>query len=212
MGNQHAIGQWWNPVTSSAGRLKDQASPPALEVMSEEQLDQLAPGLTEAERERGMLTLSHPINLPPGLLTQVALQIKALEPRKGLTLEELFPRAYQLLCEEQKFLFGSEERELAFIETHGRRWRAGEGFDYSKVPPIAELKFDPANLEASCNLLRSWFEGIKLARWNKTLAEHVMECHKAIHRAQEARKELLRAQGEPGCLRSRKTELQGICA
>jgi hypothetical protein len=142
-----------------------------------------------------VIRLSHPIKLPAGLLSQTALQLKALEPRKDL-IGELFPRAYQLLCEEKNFLFGSEVRELAFIETHGRRWRAGEGFDYSKVPPIAELKFDPANLEASCNLLRSWFEGIRFPKRDSTLEKYARECHKAIYRAREARKELLRARGE----------------
>jgi hypothetical protein len=78
-----------------------------------------------------VVRLSHPIKIPPGMLSQTALQLKALEPRKDL-IGELFPRAYQLLCEEKNFLFGGEVRELAFIETHGRRWRAGEGFDYSK--------------------------------------------------------------------------------
>src|SRR4029077_9817103 len=109
--------------------------------------------------------------LPPGLLSQTALQLKALEPRKDL-IGELFPRAYQLLCEEKNFLFGGEVRELAFIETHGRRWRAGEGFDYSKVPPITELKFNPANLEASCNLLRSWFEAIRFPKKDSTLEKY----------------------------------------
>ena len=142
-------------------------------------------------------TPTHPIKLPTGLLSLVALQLQT-SSAGGLKIEEFFPRAYQLLCEEKKFLGGTEPRELAHIETNGRRWEAGEGFDYSKVPPVPELKFDPspAKLEESCKHLRSQFEGIKLARRNKTLAEHVGECHKAIHRALERRKELLHARGE----------------
>jgi hypothetical protein len=193
MGNQHAIGEWWYPVISSTGRLKDQASAETaseLARMSEEELEALSP--TPREAEPG---LTHPIPFPLGLLSQKAMQLKELERYTGL-IEDLFPRAYQLLCNEQKFLRGTEPRELAFIETHGRRWRVGEGIDYSKVPPIAELRFDPANLEASCNLLRSWFEGIRFPKRDSTLEKYVSECHKAIHRAREARKELLRARGE----------------
>ena len=107
-----------------------------------------------------------------------------------------FPAPISCFAKEKNFLFGGEVRELAFIETHGRRWRAGQGFDYSKVPPITELKFNPANLEASCNLLRSWFEGIRFPKRDSTLEKYARECHKAIHRDREARKELLRARGE----------------
>jgi hypothetical protein len=77
---------------------------------------------------------------------------------------------------------------------------AGEGFlsGTGGLPPVPEIKFDPspAKLVASCKMLRSQCDGIKLSRRNKTLAEHVKECYKAIHRAQERRKELLRARGE----------------
>ncbi len=211
MGNQHAIGGWSDPVTSKRpGGLKDQASP--LEVMSEKQLDQLAPGLTEAERERGIL--SYPIKLPPGLLTQVALQLKTSKRPGRLEIGELFPRAYQLLCEEKNFLFGTEARELAFIDTHGRRWKAGEGFLLSaegleKAPAVPEIKFDPspANLGASCQMLRDLFEGISFPAKPATLAQYVRDCHKAVHRERERRKSVLRAKGVPNAQRVSKQSI-----
>ena len=210
MGNRDATRGWSDPVTSSAGRLKDQAS--LLAVMSEKQLDQLAPGLTKAERG----ILSHPIKLPPGLLNQTAMQLKTLERYKGL-IEDLYPRAYQQLCKEQKFLGGTEPRELAFIDAHGRRWKAGEGFLSSaegleKAPEIDKLVFDPANVEASCKMLRVLFPRARLAKWNKTLAGHVEECHKAIHRAREARKELLRSSSGAGLESQPALEVQSYSA
>ena len=39
------------------------------------------------------------------------MQLKALERYKGL-IEDLFPRAYQLLCKEQKFLGGRNPASL----------------------------------------------------------------------------------------------------
>ena len=199
MGNQHAQGEWWDPVTSDAGGLKDQASagPTPPELMSEEKLEALSP--TPGEAGPG---LTHPIPLPPGVLNQTAMQLKAFERYKGL-IEDLFPRAYQQLCKEQRFLGGTEPSELAFIDTHGRRWRAGEGFLLSaegleKAPAVPELKFDPANLEASCKMLRDLFEGISFPARPATLEKYVRECHKAIHRERERRKTALRDQGEPG--------------
>ena len=203
MGNQDAINQWWDPVISSAGRLEGQASPPASEVakmseeelnrMSEEELNRLSPASTKAEGG-GTVKLTHPIPLPPGVLSEKAMQLKTLERYKGL-IEDLFPRAYQLLCNEKRFPGGTEPRELAFIETHGRRWRAGEGFDYSKLPPIAELVFDPANLEESCKILRSQFEEIRFPERDSTLEKYVRQCHKAVHREWRRRRDILRAQG-----------------
>jgi hypothetical protein len=198
MGNQHAIGEWWYPVISSTGRLKDQASAETaseLARMSEEELEALSP--TPREAEPG---LTHPIPFPLGLLSQKAMQLKELERYTGL-IEDLFPRAYQLLCNEQKFLRGTEPRELAFIETHGRRWRVGEGIDYSKLPPIAELRFDFAHLEESCKRLRSQFEGILFPAKSGTLGQYVKECHQAVHREQERRKTALRARGVPNAQR-----------
>lgn len=162
-----------------------------------------APGMTgeeqrEAPAEAGPVKLTHPLPLSPEVLVQTAIQLKT-SSAGGLEIEDFFPRAYQLLCKGRRFLGGTEPRELAFIDTNGRRPQAGEGIDYSKVPKAPELKFDPspANLEASCEMLRSQFKGIELVEKNPTLAEQVGECHKAIHRDREARKELLRAQGEP---------------
>jgi hypothetical protein len=174
MGNQHAQGQWWDPVPQApVGSEREARTDPA--AMSEEELEALSP--TEAE-SGGTVKLTHPIPLPPGVLSQKAMQLKALERYKGF-IEDLFPRVYQLLCNEQKFLRGTEPRELAFIETHGRRWRAGEGFlvGAEGLPPVPELKFDPspAKLVASCKMLRSQCDGIKLSRRNKTLAEHVKD-------------------------------------
>jgi hypothetical protein len=175
------------PSSAETAKILPPASP-------EEELEAFSPTPTEARR--GPIKLTHPIKLPPGLLSLVALQLKT-SSAGGLEIGEFFPRAYQLLCEEKKFLFGSEVRELAFIETNGRCREPFEGIDYSKFLTVPELKFDPANLEASCEMLRNQFKEIKLAKRNKTLAEHVGECHKAIHRAREADKELLRARGEP---------------
>jgi hypothetical protein len=204
MGNQHAQGEWWDPVSQSPRGLGvpaeakpvSKADPAA---MSEEELEALSPTPTEAEPG-----LIHPIPLPPGVLSQVAVQLNALFPREDL-IEDLFPRAYQLLCEEQKFLGGTEPRELAFVSTHGRHWKAGEGFLLSaeglaKAPAVPELKFDPspAKLEASCEMLRLLFEGISFPARPETLANYVRECHKAIHRERERRKTALRDQGEPG--------------
>ena len=216
MGNQDAINQWWDPVISSAGRLEGQASPPASEVakiseeelnrMSEEELNRLSPAPTKAEGG-GTVKLTHPIPLPPGVLSEKAMQLKALERYKG-SIEDLFPRAYQLLCNEKRFLGGTEPRELAFIDTHGRRWKAGEGFLLSaegleKAPAVPEIKFDPspANLGASCQMLRDLFEGISFPAKAATLAQYVRDCHKAVHRERERRKSVLRAKGVPNAQR-----------
>ena len=190
-GNEYAIGG------SSDSSFSGVVNPASARPVSEEESDRPPTDLAEAERERGMLKLIHPIKLPLGLLSQTALLLKALEPNKDLI--ELFPSAYQLLCEEMNFLFGSNPRELGFVATHGRRWGPDEGFDFSKIPAVPELVFDPspANLEASCKMLSSVFKGIKLAKKKKTLAEHVEDCHKAIHRAHEHRKALLRGRGVP---------------
>jgi hypothetical protein len=199
MGFSHAQGQWWDPVSRIAprGSKEDQPSLPGrLEAMSEEELEALSPTPAEAG-----LKLTHPIPLPPGVLSEKAMQLKVLAlKRRGASIEDFFPRAYQLLCNEQRFLGGTEPRELAFIDAHGRRWRAGEGFLLSaegleKAPAVPELKFDPANLEASCKMLRDLFEGISFPARPATLEKYVRECHKAIHRERECRKEILRAQG-----------------
>jgi hypothetical protein len=130
---------------------------------------------------------------------QFALQLQAQNSK--MDWDDIIALAASRLCQVKGFLGGLEAGELEFVATHGRRWKAGEDFLLSaeglaKIPQIPELRFDPDNLEESCKMLRAQFEAVKLARRNKTLAEHVMECHQAIHRAQERRKELLRARGE----------------
>src|SRR4029077_8126091 len=94
MGNRDAIGEWLdpvvnsNPATSSEGSAEPRTDPAK---MSEEELNRLSPGLTEARERERVIWLSHSIKLPPGLLSQTALQLKALEPREDL-IGELFPR------------------------------------------------------------------------------------------------------------------------
>jgi hypothetical protein len=73
-----------------------------LAAMSESQLGQLASVTTEVDRERGILALKHPIKIPPGLLTQVSLQLKATRPftvnRNAVKLLAV-PRGFQMLRE-----------------------------------------------------------------------------------------------------------------
>jgi hypothetical protein len=161
---------------------------------SKEGVEALSPTPIEAEPVAA-LELTHPISLPLGLLNQTAMQLKALERYKG-SIEDLYPRAYQQLCKEQKFLAGTEPRELEFIEAHGRCREPFEGTDWSKLATVPELKFDPANLEASCKMLRDLFEGISFPAKPATLEKYVRECHKAIYRERERRKTALRARGQ----------------
>jgi hypothetical protein len=176
-------------------RIRQASAGPALtEVMSEEELEALSPTPGEAEPK-----LTHPIPLAPGVLSGKAMQLKVLAlKRRGASIEDFFPRAYQLLCNEQRFLGGTEPRELAFIDAHGRRWKAGEGFLLSaegleKAPPIAELIFDPANLEASCKMLHGAFKGIRFPERDPTLEKYVRECHRAVHREWRRERDILRA-------------------
>jgi hypothetical protein len=179
------------PSSAETAKILPPASP-------EEELEAFSPTPTEARR--GPIKLTHPIKLPPGLLSLVALQLKT-SSAGGLEIEDFFPRAYQLLCNEQRFLGGTEPRELAFIDAHARRWKAGEGFLLSaegleKVPPIAELIFDPANLEASCKMLHGAFKGIRFPERDPTLEKYVRECHKAVHREWRRERDILRARGD----------------
>ena len=197
MGNQHAI----EPSGSAIPPLNQwQAHRRALRGdESQEQLDQLAPGLTEAEPPSSAEPCeARPSDKAPARFAYPGCPAtQGAGAPQGFNLEDLFPRAYQILCEEKNFLFGTEARELAFIETHGRRWKAGEGIDYPALPTIPELRFDPANLEASCKMLHDVFDGISFPARPETLANYVRECHKAIHRERERRKTALRDQEEP---------------
>jgi hypothetical protein len=79
-GNQYAIGGWSDPSKLKGPAEAHPVSEADLAAMSERQLGQLASVTTEVDRERGVLALKHPIKIPPGLLTQVSLQLKATRP------------------------------------------------------------------------------------------------------------------------------------
>ena len=85
--------------------------------MSEEELNRLSPAPTKAEGG-GTVKLTHPIPLPPGVLSEKAMQLKALERYKG-SIEDLFPRAYQLLCNERSFLGGRNPGSLPSLRPTG---------------------------------------------------------------------------------------------
>jgi hypothetical protein len=170
---------------------------PDLPLISEE----LPTGLESLGRKGGtFVRLSDGIEVSLEGFGQFALQLQA--QNRKMVWDDIIPLAASRLCQVKRFFGGLEAGELEFVATHGRRWKAGEGFLLSaegleKAPEIDKLVFEPANLEASCKMLRVLFPRAKLARRNPTLAEHVRECHKALHRAQEARKAALRARGEP---------------
>ena len=115
------------------------------------------------------VALSHPMEMPPGLLSQIALQLMR---SGGKDLEELFARAYQLICKEKEFLSGVTPAELAFVAIHGRRWKPGEG---AVLPD--ELIFDPAKPAESFKTFRSKLKGTPLPRRNAFLKRWIGECH-----------------------------------
>ena len=127
--NQDAIGAWQHPVVDPTA-----AQPPLdFTTMSADQLERMIPTPPEADRERGMMVLTHPIKISPAELLQEAERLKARARGKdcGKSVVEFAPPAYQILCEMTEFL-AIEPRELAFVETHGRRFGVGEGLDRSK--------------------------------------------------------------------------------
>jgi hypothetical protein len=193
--NQYAIGAWQNPVVDPTA-----AQPPLdFTTMSADQLERMIPTPPEADRERGMMALTHPINSSPAELLQEAERLKAQARGKnrGQDVVEFFPRAYQKLCEATKF-FASDPQELAFVETHGRRFGVGEGLDRSKIPQRPEVRFDPANLAASCETLRKALgSDLTYPKRPATLAKYVTECHQAIWRERERCKTVLRDRGAP---------------
>lgn len=115
-----------------------------------------------------------------GLLSQIALQLMQSERDKDL--EELFARAYQLICKEKEFLSGVPPAELAFVAIHGRRWRLGEG-----VPLPDELIFDPAKPAESFKIFRSKLKGTPLPHRNAFLERRIRECYEIFLQQREKR-------------------------
>jgi hypothetical protein len=168
---------------------------PDLPLISEE----LPTGLESLGRKGGtFVRLSDGIEVSLEGFGQFALQLQA--QNRKMVWDDIIPLAASRLCQVKRFFGGLEAGELEFVATHGRRWKAGEGFLLSpeglaKTPPIAELVFDPANLEESCKMLRAQFEGIRFPERDSTLEKYVRECHKAVHHEWRRERDILRAQG-----------------
>jgi hypothetical protein len=124
------------------------------------------------------VALSHPMEMPPGLLSQIALQL--MQSEGGKDLEGLFAQAYQLICKEKEFLSEVPPAELAFVAIHGRRWKLGEGV----VLPDT-LIFDPAKPAESCKIFRSKLKGTPLAHRNAILERWIRECHEIYFQQRE---------------------------
>jgi hypothetical protein len=71
------------------------------------------------------------------------LQLQAQNSDKDW-LEEIVPLAIQKLCQLRAFLLEVSSEELEFIGVHGRRWKAGEGFDFATLPQVPKVVFDRA--------------------------------------------------------------------
>jgi hypothetical protein len=142
-----------------------------------------------------LVRFSNGLEIPLERVDRYALQIWAQNPGKDW-VEEIIPLAVQKLHQMTKFLAEVSTEELNFMTTHGRRWRAGEGIDFSIFPQGPEVVFVRDDLEASCQALRGQFEKIiRLPARNNTLIRYVEEAYKAIICERRRRRHALRAQG-----------------
>ena len=103
-----------------------------------------------------------------------------MQSERGKDLEELFARAYQLICKEKEFLSGVPPAELAFVAIYGRRWRLGEG-----VPIPDELIFDPAKPAESFKTFRSKLKGTPLPHRNAIFERQIRECYEIFLQQRE---------------------------
>jgi hypothetical protein len=205
MGNQHAIGEWWDPVTSSAGRLKDQASKPVSKAdpaaMSEEQLEALSPQAGQSLepsvlKDGTLVRLCDGIEVPIERLDRYALALAAQHPKMDW-VEEIIPLACQRLGQMSGFLSGVHPAELEFATTHGRRWKPGEGI----ILQADVLIFDPALAKESCKVFRE-LKGTLLPVTDAALIRRIWECHEIYseRREQLGQKRRFPPSGEPGAL------------
>jgi hypothetical protein len=176
MGNQHAQGQWWDPVSQSPrGSKEDQASLPGrLEAMSEEELNRLSPGLTEVRAlGGGMLQLGDGIEVSIERLDRYALAFQALYPDKDW-VEEIIPLAVRRIYQMSELLSGGAyPAEFEFMAAHARRWKPGDGISLK----ADVLIFDPAFAKESCKAFRERLKGTALPFQDGALERRIYECH-----------------------------------
>jgi hypothetical protein len=164
--------------SAASERLKE------LDRMSERELEALvSPGPQLSGKGGG--SPGHPLKIPPGILSQLVLLFMQLPRYRSASTEELFPRAYQLFCDERAFL-SMEPEELTFSASHGRRWGPGDrwkpeaGIDRSKLLPEPRLILDPAKLEASCRVFREQFKAVELPKRDRILANWIWEAYEIL--------------------------------
>lgn len=139
---------------------------PDVPSVSEEQSTGLEP---YAGRGGTLVRLSDGTEVPLEGFGQFALQLQALNP--AMDWEDILPLAAQKLCQVKGFFCGLEAGELAFVATHGRRWRPGEGLD------LPALIFDPTNPKGSCKVFRDKLKGTPLPHRDAFLERRIRECH-----------------------------------